>query len=220
MLKNCLESCYFVGCPQYDFFQGYELNPRLGKMFDFKLFLMHVGLIGWASVDLCLLYQSYEEIKHLNYPIFFTVSCHFIFILLNLWHADMFLTTATVNYEGVGYLRVLSTCTLVPFLYSLPVIYWFDTDKKYLSTASYYCVQKLGTSICREGSLKFTFLNVLFFRYLVGFGHFIPFIPALLVVAILVMRAAREEWKCKQRYGPAWDRYTSQVRYRLIPYIF
>ncbi|XP_076314302.1 delta(14)-sterol reductase TM7SF2-like [Tachypleus tridentatus] len=269
-IKGCRAPSYaqneagLSGCPQYDFFQGRELNPRVGKMFDLKLFLIHVGLIGWASVDLCLLYQSYEEFKHLNYPILFTVSCQFVFIFVNLWHADMFLTTAIVNCEGVGYLRVLSMCTLVPFLYSFPVIYLFQYRQEIplyclLSTGVVFCcglyiylqsnleknafrrnpyspsvsyLESIPTSKKKRLIVSGLWGTVRHPNYLgdilmnmawtlpCGFGHFIPFIPALLAVMVLVTRAVREEGKCKQRYGPAWNRYTSQVRYRFIPYIF
>ena len=51
-LKNLLLIMIVVGSVPYDFYMGIELNPRIGKHFDFKLFTNgRPGLIAWTLMS-------------------------------------------------------------------------------------------------------------------------------------------------------------------------
>jgi len=37
---------------------------------------------------------------------------------------------------------------------------------------------------------------------------------------LLMYRAKRDDLRCKQRYGAAWDRYRNRVKYHIIPKVY
>ena len=54
-----------------------------------------------------------------------------------------------------------------------------------------------------------------------GFTYALPYLYPVYLAALLVPRCIQDEKSCRQRYGDKdWDKYTSIVKYRLIPYIF
>lgn len=52
-----------------------------------------------------------------------------------------------------------------------------------------------------------------------GYGV-VPFFYWWFLLILLVHRTFRDEEKCSAKYGPGWAEYCSQVRYRMIPFIF
>lgn len=55
---------------------------------------------------------------------------------------------------------------------------------------------------------------------LCGFTHWLPYVIPLLTTLYLLMRASRDNTRCKQRYNIAWDLYCYRVKYKVIPFIF
>lgn len=53
-----------------------------------------------------------------------------------------------------------------------------------------------------------------------GFTHFLPWFYWLFLFILLMDRSIRDEKRCAQKYGPDWQRYTQQVRWRVLPGIF
>lgn len=53
-----------------------------------------------------------------------------------------------------------------------------------------------------------------------GFRHVLPYYSVLLSTVFLIVRTVAVEWKCQDRYGDLWTRYTEQVKYRLVPFVF
>jgi 7-dehydrocholesterol reductase len=53
-----------------------------------------------------------------------------------------------------------------------------------------------------------------------GFGHILPYFYIIFMAILLVNRCIRDEHRCKNKYGAAWDEYCRRVPYRLIPGIF
>nr|CAD7405820.1 unnamed protein product [Timema cristinae] len=53
-----------------------------------------------------------------------------------------------------------------------------------------------------------------------GWPIVLPYFLALATTMLLVHRAVRDDIRCKQRYGTAWDRYCSRVKYRIVPHVF
>jgi protein-S-isoprenylcysteine O-methyltransferase Ste14 len=45
----------------------------------------------------------------------------------------------------------------------------------------------------------------------------LPFVGSIL---LLIHRTVRDNERCKQKYGAAWDRYCSKVKYVLIPKVY
>jgi 7-dehydrocholesterol reductase len=53
-----------------------------------------------------------------------------------------------------------------------------------------------------------------------GFGHVVPYVYAIYLTGLLIHRVYRDERRCRQRYGPAWDAYCAVVPYRMIPKVW
>ncbi|XP_022243627.1 lamin-B receptor-like isoform X2 [Limulus polyphemus] len=125
-----------TGYQYYDFFVGREVHPRIGKMFDIKLFVLNAGMISWAVVDVCLVFKSFMDKGCVNYPLALTAVFQLIYIINYLWHAEYFLSSTTIQYEGVGYQLIIVFFTLTPFFYCIPVLYLVN----YRQYVSNYCI--------------------------------------------------------------------------------
>ncbi|XP_078398953.1 delta(14)-sterol reductase LBR [Cetorhinus maximus] len=53
-----------------------------------------------------------------------------------------------------------------------------------------------------------------------GFNHIIPYFYVIYFTCLLIHREARDEYRCRKKYGVAWNKYCQQVRYRIFPYIY
>ncbi|XP_045581839.1 uncharacterized protein [Procambarus clarkii] len=54
-----------------------------------------------------------------------------------------------------------------------------------------------------------------------GLGYsFWPFLYVIFLTVLLVHRVFRDEEKCRDKYGAAWDKYCKEVPYRMIPGVF
>lgn len=52
------------------------------------------------------------------------------------------------------------------------------------------------------------------------FVHFSPYFYLLFLTCLLLDRAWRHDKRCLDKYGPYWEEYCKQVRYKLIPFIY
>jgi delta14-sterol reductase len=53
-----------------------------------------------------------------------------------------------------------------------------------------------------------------------GFGHVLPYLYVSFLTVLLVHRAYRDDRRCREKYGRAWDDYCARVPYRMIPGIW
>ncbi|NP_001079301.1 lamin B receptor S homeolog isoform X1 [Xenopus laevis] len=53
-----------------------------------------------------------------------------------------------------------------------------------------------------------------------GFNHILPYFYVIFLTLLLIDRAARDEQRCREKYGLDWDKYCQHVRYRLLPYVY
>ncbi|XP_076315940.1 delta(14)-sterol reductase TM7SF2-like [Tachypleus tridentatus] len=111
------------GCPPYDFFVGREVQPQIGKVFHIKLFILNVGMISWAVIDVCLVFRTFVDKGCINYPLALTAVFQLIYIINYLWNAEYFLSSTVFQYERVGYQLIIVFFTLIPFFYCIPVLY-------------------------------------------------------------------------------------------------
>ena len=58
------------------------------------------------------------------------------------------------------------------------------------------------------------------FAMCAGFSHWQPFLLPLSLFLLLTQRAARDDKKCRVKYGHLWEEYCRQARFRMIPFIY
>jgi 7-dehydrocholesterol reductase len=60
-------------------------------------------------------------------------------------------------------------------------------------------------------------MMALAFSLTCGFDHLLPYFYAIYLPALLVHRALRDERRCRDKYGAAWDAYCAAVPWRIVP---
>ncbi|XP_069464805.1 delta(14)-sterol reductase LBR [Ambystoma mexicanum] len=95
------------------------------------------------------------------------------------------------------------------------------TGLKTIPTATGKCLLVTGWwGFVRHPNYLGDIIMSLAWSLLCGFNHILPYFYAIYLICLLVHREARDERRCKKKYGLAWDQYCQRVRYRLVPYIY
>jgi delta14-sterol reductase len=58
------------------------------------------------------------------------------------------------------------------------------------------------------------------FALTTGFTSFFPYLLPLSLTLLLTQRAARDDKKCRAKYGALWREYCARVRYRILPFVY
>jgi 7-dehydrocholesterol reductase len=63
-------------------------------------------------------------------------------------------------------------------------------------------------------------LGAIFWTLPVGVNHALPWFYVVYLTLLLLHRADRDDKRCAQKYGAAWDAYRRLVPYRIVPGLF
>lgn len=58
------------------------------------------------------------------------------------------------------------------------------------------------------------------FALTAGFASPYPYLLPLSLIVLLTQRAARDDKKCRQKYGDLWKQYCARVRFRMVPFLY
>lgn len=58
------------------------------------------------------------------------------------------------------------------------------------------------------------------FALCAGVSHWQPFLVPLSLLLLLTQRAARDDKKCRAKYGPLWEEYCRTAKFRMIPFVY
>ena len=58
------------------------------------------------------------------------------------------------------------------------------------------------------------------FALTTGFAHPWPYLLPLSLFILLAQRASRDEKRCSEKYGDAWQSYCARARFRMIPFVY
>ena len=108
----------------YDFFIGRELNPRVGSMFDLKVFCeLTPGLIGWLLLDLGFAHKQFKDTGAVSPAMALVCAFQALYVVDALWFEPAILTTMDVTTDGFGFMLAFGDLVWVPFTYSLQARY-------------------------------------------------------------------------------------------------
>ncbi|KAL2196336.1 7-dehydrocholesterol reductase [Corynascus similis CBS 632.67] len=221
----------------YDLFNGGELHPRTGQLFDWKHFNASRtgGILAWTLMFFETLDGAHERFSFYNIFGFAVMMPH-------LWTLQtQYLATHPIELSPVA------VALLVAIFASGWTLNHVANDQKNMSRRSGGKFRIAGREaetiaakyrtadgkvhhtvllcsglwgIARHpnyvGSITYTWASCL----TCGGGHLLPYAEAILVTVVCVHRCFRDEARCKIKYADAWDDYCRRVRWRLLPGVF
>ncbi|XP_065183875.1 delta(14)-sterol reductase TM7SF2-like [Sycon ciliatum] len=139
----------------YDFFIGRELNPRIGRMFDLKVFCeLRPGLIAWVAINFCMAYTQYVNHGYVSNAMLLVNAFQFLYVLDGLASESAILTTMDIISDGFGFMLAFGDLAWVPFIYTLQARYLVDRPEQLPTWAVAYLVglNMLGFYIFRSAN--------------------------------------------------------------------
>ncbi|PTU23574.1 hypothetical protein P175DRAFT_0508234 [Aspergillus ochraceoroseus IBT 24754] len=107
-----------TGSPVYDFFMGAELNPRLFKWIDMKMFFE--VRIPWFILFLLTLgtaLKQWEDLGYVSGEVFFMLLAHFLYANACSKAEDLIIPTWDMFYEKWGFMLIFWNLAGVPMSY-------------------------------------------------------------------------------------------------------
>ncbi|XP_077864921.1 7-dehydrocholesterol reductase-like [Saccoglossus kowalevskii] len=118
------EDCKRSGNIFYDFMMGVELNPRIGKWFDFKLFFNgRPGIVAWTLINLSFAWKQYELYGHVTNSMILVNILHCMYVVDYFWNESWYLHTIDICHDHFGWYLGWGDCVWLPYLYTLQGLY-------------------------------------------------------------------------------------------------
>eukprot|EP00122_Pirum_gemmata_P015120 Pgem_evm1s14126 len=119
---------------------GRELNPRIGKYFDLKVFCeLRPGLIGWVIINMGMALAQYEKLGYVSYSMILVNLFQGYYVLDSLISEACILTTMDITTDGFGFMLAFGDLSWVPFTYTLQARYIVEFEPE-LSLAMAVCI--------------------------------------------------------------------------------
>lgn len=116
----------FTGSLVYDYFMGIEFNPRIGKMFDFKLFFNgRPGIIAWTMIDISFAAAQYGKIGYVTNSMFIVIFLHAMYVIDFFWNEDWYLRTIDIAHDHMGFYLAWGDLVWLPLMYTLQAQYLY-----------------------------------------------------------------------------------------------
>ncbi|KAG9301158.1 hypothetical protein G9A89_012541 [Geosiphon pyriformis] len=110
----------FSGSMLYDLMMGIELNPRLGKLWDFKLFHNgRPGIIAWTLINLSFAAAQYNKIGYVTNSMILLNILHATYVLDFFFNEDWYLRTIDIAHDHFGYYLAWGDTVWLPYMYTL-----------------------------------------------------------------------------------------------------
>jgi len=112
----------------YDFFMGAELNPRLGKLFDIKMFVeIRPGIKLWFLLTAGFAMKQYELHGAVSSPMLCLCLFHFVYANSCFKGEECIPRSMDIIYEKFGWMLCWANLVWVPFTYCVPSLYLLHT---------------------------------------------------------------------------------------------
>lgn len=115
----------FSGSIWYDMFMGVEFNPRLGELWDFKLFHNgRPGIIAWTLIDISFCFSTPDgSFTKPSIPALLVLLLHSIYVIDFFYHEDWYLRTIDIAHDHFGFYLAWGDSVWLPFMYTMQAQY-------------------------------------------------------------------------------------------------
>ncbi|KAI1003624.1 7-dehydrocholesterol reductase [Podosphaera aphanis] len=114
----------FSGSMVYDYYMGIELNPRIGKLWDFKLFTNgRPGIVAWTLIDLSFIGYQYQQFGFITNTILVTTALHTLYVVDFFYNEDWYLRTIDICHDHFGFYLAWGSLVWLPSIYTLQTQY-------------------------------------------------------------------------------------------------
>ncbi|CAB11256.1 Delta(24(24(1)))-sterol reductase [Schizosaccharomyces pombe] len=127
------------GNPIYDAFMGACLNPRLGKLLDFKMFFevrIPWFILFFISVGAAV--RQYETYGTVSPQVLFVCLGHYLYANACSKGEQLIVPTWDMAYEKFGFMLIFWNMAGVPFTYSHCTLYLFSHDPSVYNWSTQY----------------------------------------------------------------------------------
>ena len=113
----------------YDFFMGAELNPRMFKLLDFKMFFeVRIPWYILLLVSIATATRQYETYGYVSGEVAFVVMAHFLYANACSKGEECIVSTWDMYYEKWGFMLIFWNLAGVPLSYCHCTIYLANHD--------------------------------------------------------------------------------------------
>nr|XP_002126360.1 delta(14)-sterol reductase-like [Ciona intestinalis] len=124
-----------TGSDLYDSFLGRELHPRIGSLFDLKLYLYRPGMAAWLVVVMVEMQRHYEQKNMFEPQVLVVGISQILYIILEFfWDEEQCPFMFDIKNEGLGFVQFFGELVIVPFIYSQPITYVVNHPLKLQNT--------------------------------------------------------------------------------------
>ncbi|KAJ3123917.1 hypothetical protein HK098_001562 [Nowakowskiella sp. JEL0407] len=103
----------------YDLYMGIEFNPRIGKMFDFKLFHNgRPGIVAWTLINFSFAAAQYNQIGYVTNSMLLLNWLHLVYVIDFFWNEDWYLRTIDVAHDHFGFYLAWGDTVWLPWMYT------------------------------------------------------------------------------------------------------
>lgn len=116
--------CKYSGSLIADYFIGVELNPRVGQVFDLKLF--HNGrpsILAWTLIDISYAAAQYRDIGRVSNSMLIVMLLHFIYVVDFFANEDWYLRTIDICHDHFGFYLGYGCMAVLPNIYTIQCQY-------------------------------------------------------------------------------------------------
>ncbi|KAB8079703.1 ergosterol biosynthesis ERG4/ERG24 [Aspergillus leporis] len=116
---------FITGSFWYDIFEGGELHPRIGKMWDWRQFFCTRtgGILAWTLIDLSFAAHQYQSHGYLTYTMVAVVILR-AWVVVDFFANELwFFYTLDGMYESFGFYNIYGFSGMMPVFWSLQTQY-------------------------------------------------------------------------------------------------
>lgn len=96
------------------------MNPRVGSMFDYKLFFNgRPGIIAWTLIDLSFMAAQYNKFGYVTNSMILVTLFHSTYVVDFFYNEDWYLRTIDIAHDHFGWMLAYGDTVFLPFMYNL-----------------------------------------------------------------------------------------------------